>query len=143
MNVSPNKKIYIDHINRDRSDCRKRNLRLVTMQQNCMNSSVIHSSATGLRGVTFDKAKGMYIARIGLNDKRIYLGSSKNPEICAQMYNWAATIIFGEFAGELNDVPEPPEWIKRQVERKCKPYLVEAMVATQPCGFTFVNLKGA
>ena len=143
MNVTPNKKFHIDHINRNRSDCRKCNLRLVTVQQNCMNSSVIHSSATGLRGVTFDKSCGNYKARIGLNDSRIYLGSSQDPVECAQMYNWAAPIIFGEFAGELNDVPEAPEWIKRQVERKCKPYLVEAMVATQPCGFTFVNLKGA
>lgn len=85
----------------------------------------------------------MYIARIGLNDKRIYLGSSKNPEICAQMYNWAATIIFGEYAGELNDVPEAPAMVKKQVEEKCKPYLIESMIATQPCGFTSVTLKGA
>lgn len=142
MNVSPKKKIHIDHINRNRSDCRKCNLRLVTAQQNCMNSSVIQSSATGLRGVTFDKAKDMYIARIGLNDGRIHLGSSKDPVVCAQMYNCAAPIIFGKFAGELNDVPEPPEWIKKKVEKKCKPYMIEAMIATQPCGIFYAKTEG-
>lgn len=141
MNVTPNKKFHIDHINRNRSDCRKCNLRLVTAQQNSMNSSIIRSSATKLRGITFDKSSGRYKARIGLNDRRIMLGSSKDPIECAQMYNWAAPIIFGEFAGELNDVPEPPEWIKRQVERKCEPYKIEAMIAIQPCGIFYVQNK--
>lgn len=141
MNVTPNKKFHIDHINRNRSDCRKCNLRLVTAQQNSMNSSIIRSSATKLRGITFDKSSGRYKARIGLNDRRIMLGSSKDPIECAQMYNWAAPIIFGEFAGELNDVPEPPEWIKRQVERKCEAYKIEAMIAIQPCGIFYVQNK--
>lgn len=141
MNVTPNKKFHIDHINRNRSDCRKCNLRLVTAQQNSMNSSIIRSSATKLRGITFDKSSGRYKARIGLNDRRIMLGSSKDPIECAQMYNWATPIIFGEFAGELNDVPEPPEWIKRQVERKCEPYKIEAMIAIQPCGIFYVQNK--
>ena len=141
MNVTPNKKFHIDHINRNRSDCRKCNLRLVTAQQNSMNSSIIRSSATKLRGITFDKSSSRYKARIGLNDRRIMLGSSKDPIECAQMYNWATPIIFGEFAGELNDVPEPPEWIKRQVERKCEPYKIEAMIATQPCGIFYTQNK--
>jgi len=57
------------------------------------------------------------------------------------MYNWAADLIFGEFAGELNDVPEPPEWIQHHVEEKCKPYMLEAMIATQPCGISFTEPK--
>ncbi len=131
MNFEPQNKLYVDHINRNRTDCRKCNLRIVTAQQNSMNTSIIRSSATGLRGVTFDKSNKKYIARIGLNDRRIHLGSSVDPIVCAQMYNWAAPIIFGEFTGELNDVPEPPEWIKRKIEEKCKPYALEAMLATQ------------
>mgnify|MGYP002699852889 CR=1 FL=1 len=96
-----------------------------------------------LRGVTFDKRIKKYISRIGLNDKRIYLGSSVDPVICAQMYNCAAPIIFGEFAGELNNVPDPPLWIRRKIEEKCKPYMLEAAIATQPCGDFFTQSKGA
>ena len=141
-NFTPDKGFHIDHINCNRSDCRKCNLRIVTAQQNNMNTSVIRSSATGLRGVTYDKSNTKFIARIGLNDRRIHLGSSQNPVECAQMYNWAADLIFGEFAGELNDVPEPPEWIKHHVEEKCKPYMLETMIATQPCGISFTEPKG-
>ena len=131
---SENKGRFVDHIDRDISNCTKHNLRVVTYQQNSMNTSIIRSSSTGLRGVTFDKSRGRYIARIGLNDKRIYLGSSPDPIKCAQMYNWAAPIIFGEFAGELNDVPDPPAWLKHEVEERCNPYILEAAFATHPCG---------
>ncbi len=142
MKFFPQPMVYIDHINRNRSDCRKSNLRIVTTQQNNMNTSIIRSSETGLRGITFDKSIKKYIARIGLNDKRIYLGSSSDPIVCAQMYNCAAPIIFGEFAGELNDVPEPPAWIKKKIEEKCKPYMLEALIATQPYGIFYAQKKG-
>lgn len=143
FNPSENKRFVVDHINRDACDCRKSNLRIVTAQQNAMNTSIIRSSSTGLRGVTFDKKRKKYISRIGLNDKRIYLGSSVDPVVCAQMYNWAAPIIFGKFARELNDVPEPPAWIKQKIEEKCKPYMYEAAIATQSCGDFFAQSKGA
>ena len=137
LGFTPRNKTYADHINRNRLDCRKSNLRIVTAQQNSMNKSRQKNSTTGYIGVTFDKQQGRYKARIGLNDRRIQLGTSTNPVECAQMYNWAAPIVFGEFAGELNDVPVPTEWIKRHVEEKCKPYRIEAAIATQPCGFLY------
>lgn len=130
-----NNRIHVDHINRNPLDCRKSNLRIVTAQQNSMNKSRQKNNTTGFVGVTLAKSNNRYRARIGLNDKRIYLGTSCDPVICAQMYNWAAEIIFGEFAGELNDVPEPSADIKHQVEEKCKPFISEAKIAKQRVGF--------
>ena len=143
MNFSPSPKLYVDHINRKKLDCRKSNLRIVTAQQNAMNKSRQKNNTTGFVGVTFEKSQGYYKARIGLNNRRIHIGTSKNPVICAQMYNWAAIIIFGEFTGELNVVPEPSDKIKHLVEEKCKPYLLEAEVAAQPCSFLYLQRKGA
>jgi hypothetical protein len=133
FNPSENKGIQIDHINRKPYDCRKCNLHLVTYQQNSMNKSRLKNSTTGYVGVTFVKNANAYKARIGLNDKRINLGQNKSAVICAQMYNHAASLIFREYAGELNDVPEAPEWVKQKVEAKCKPYLLEAEIAVMPC----------
>lgn len=141
MGCAPDRNTHIDHINRDRTDCRRCNLRLVTAQQNCMNSSVNRSSFTGFRGVAREKS-GRFKARIGLNERRIQLGTSANPVECAQMYNWAAPLIFGQFAGELNPVPEPPDWIKIQVEARCHPYLPEAKKATQCVECVYTSLQG-
>lgn len=142
MRFEPQKKVFIDHINRNPLDCRKCNLRLVTAQQNSMNKSIQKNSTTGYAGVTFSKRSNKYRVRIGLNNKRIELGENRDPVVCAQMYNYASILLFGEFAGHKNDVPDPPEWIKQRVEEKCKPYMLEAMIATQPCGITIAQTKG-
>lgn len=143
MNFIPDSNFHIDHINRNKLDCRKSNLRIVTAQQNAMNKSRQRNNTTGFVGVTLEKSKGIYRARIGLNNRRINLGTSHNPVICAQMYNCAAKMIFRDFAGELNDVPEPTNTIKHLVEERCKPYLLEAKIATQSCSFTYQQPKGA
>lgn len=114
----------------------------MTAQQNSMNKSKQKNCTTGYIGVTFLKEKNAYNARIGLNERRIYLGQNKDPVICAQMYNYAAALIFREYAGELNDVPDAPEWVKRMIEKKCKPYLLESEIATQPCGIFYAQKKG-
>ena len=38
------------------------------------------------------------------------------------MYNIAARYLFGEYVGELNDVPDPPREIIDSVIEKCKKY---------------------
>lgn len=48
--------MVIDHLNGDKLDCRKSNLRICTQQENAKN---IH----GVKGYCFDKNRGKYIAR--------------------------------------------------------------------------------
>jgi hypothetical protein len=61
--------------------------------------------------------------KVGYNHKRIKLGSSPNDLITlAQMYNIGAQFLFGEYVGELNDVPPPSEDLVRQVMEKCQKY---------------------
>lgn len=126
--------VIIDHINRNKLDCRRSNLRFVTPQQNVMNKSLSKNNRTGYAGVFFDNKMGCYRAKIGINNQRISLGRSDNPVECAQMYNLAADMLFREFAGHHNDVPEPSEKIKKQVTEKCMPFMAAADLATQSCG---------
>lgn len=127
--------MIVDHINRNRLDCRRSNLRIVTAQQNSMNKSLQKNSTTGYAGVVYLKNKKRYRSVIGLNDRRIYLLTSKSAEECAQAYNCAADLIFGDYRGHTNDVPDPQLSLRRLIEERCRPYRYEAFAATQPCGF--------
>lgn len=63
----------IDHINRQPSDNRIANLRVVTPSQNSLNRGVQSNNRLGVKGVYADK-KGGYRAAITVNGKRHNLG---------------------------------------------------------------------
>ncbi len=65
----------IDHKNGKRDDNRICNLRLATVNQNMHNCSIRKDSTTGVKGVSFNKQIGKYIARVIVNNKRHYLGT--------------------------------------------------------------------
>lgn len=71
MDVS-DEKIKVDHINHNKSDNRKSNLRLVTDSQNSMNRTVASHNTSGVTGVS--KHNGKWVARIGIGSNRIFLG---------------------------------------------------------------------
>ncbi len=125
--------ILIDHINRVKTDCSTSNLRLVTIQQNAMNRSIGRNNTTGYVGVCHIKDKNRYIARIGLDNQYIYLGSSKDPIECAQMYNLASQFLFGEYRGHQNDVPQASLTLQKRIQDKCRPYMVASQMAKMPC----------
>lgn len=80
-------KLQLDHINGDKKDNRIVNLREVTNSQNAQN--VIRArpeSATGLRGVIFDKAKRLWRADIRINGSRKYLGYFSEKEKAHNAY---------------------------------------------------------
>ena len=128
--------ILIDHINRDKTDCRRDNLRLVTRQQNAMNRSIGRNSTSGYVGVSYVTSRRIYRAQIHLNNKSIYLGSSSDPVVCAQIYNVASEILFGLYAGHRNDVPDPSETIRNRIIEKCRPYMEASALAQLPCSIS-------
>lgn len=93
--------LTVDHINGNKLDNRKENLRLATMQENSWNRSVRGSS--GFLGVR--RAGKSWIAVIYPNLKVLSLGTYKTRELAGAAFNEAAKIIYGNFA-KLNNVPE-------------------------------------
>jgi hypothetical protein len=57
--------LEIDHINRDKLDNRKSNLRFVTHKENTFNQSVRVNNKSGIRGISYDSSRKKWIATIG------------------------------------------------------------------------------
>jgi hypothetical protein len=103
------KGINIDHINGDRLDNRRENLRFATDTQNNQNCKKRKDNISGYKGVTYTgryKIKN-WQARITYNNKTISLGLYQTKEEAALVYNIAALKLFGEFA-KLNILPSEP-----------------------------------
>lgn len=94
----------VDHINTNKLDNRRDNLRLATVAQNIRNQRLQVINTSGYKGVSITK-KGYIAARIRVNSKLIYLGNFDTLELAAQAYNDAAIKYFKEFA-RLNIIPK-------------------------------------
>ena len=98
----------VDHINGNKLDNRKDNLRICTQQQNICNRTVLNSNNTsGYRGV-FKTASDLFMASIEVNKVPQYLGTFNSAEKAALAYNRAAREHFKEYRGLLNfsDIPD-------------------------------------
>jgi len=88
----------IDHINGNRSDNRRSNLRLCSHRENLRNRGATKANTTGYKGVHLRKDTGKFQAHIKANGKRKSLGCFQTAKEAAQAYNEAAKKYFGEFA---------------------------------------------
>lgn len=97
----------IDHINRDATDDRIDNLRLATPSQNQANRKTPSNNTSGLKGVSFEKERNKWVASIGVNYKRIFLGRFDTSEEAHVCYMEAARKHNGDFA--CDGKPSPPD----------------------------------
>ncbi len=88
---------FIDHVNRDKLDNRRSNLRLVTPQQSAYN----RKGQKDYKGVSL--TEDGWIAHITVEGRQIYLGTFPSERIAAGIYNKAARDFHGEHAA-LNDL---------------------------------------
>lgn len=89
---------YGDHINHNRADNRKSNLRLATAQENARNHSVQSSNTSGIIGVSWKKDKQKWKAYITVNSKQIHCGYFGNKEDAIRARLEAEAKYYGEFA---------------------------------------------
>lgn len=83
----------VDHINGNRADNRKTNLRICTAQQNHFNRKPVNGK---LKGVSLKGER--WIAQIKINGKNHRIGSFNAPEEAALAYDMVAAENFGAFA---------------------------------------------
>ena len=76
----------VDHINRNKLDNRKENLRIVTNQQNSFNSGDYLTNTSGHKGVSWDKEKEKWEANICVDYKKKFLGYFSNKIDAAKAY---------------------------------------------------------
>lgn len=77
--------MVIDHINRDKLDNRRCNLRLIPRDANAQNRSAHRNNITGLRGVMLRKDTGKFLAHARLNGRNIRLGYYETAEEAAEV----------------------------------------------------------
>ena len=88
----------VDHVDGDKANNRISNLRVATGVQNQGNSRNPSSNKSGIKGVCWNKKMKRWVAQIGDNKRRVYLGSFLTKEEAAQAYADAARMKFGNFA---------------------------------------------
>lgn len=89
----------IDHISPDRKDDNRLiALREATRSQNMANTLAHKDSRTGVKGVTYDRRRGKYCARIMKEGKKRWLGSFDTAAAAGAAYAASASELFGEFA---------------------------------------------
>ena len=87
----------IDHINRNKRDNRRLNLRFCTRSQNNANKR----KESGFVGIRWEQDRRKWLARIGYNGRTINLGRYEDEREAALAYDKAAKEYFGDFA-QLN-----------------------------------------
>lgn len=87
-----------DHIDRDKMNNQRANLRAVTGTQNKWNRGMMRSNKSGFRGVCFAKDTGKWQAAIRINSKQVYLGQYTSPQEASRVYEEKAREVRGQYA---------------------------------------------
>lgn len=86
----------VDHINHNKLDNRRSNLRICTDEQNQANRIKNMDNTSGYKGVT--KNRRMWVARISIKGKLKHLGIFKEKIQAAKAYDYKAKELWGEYA---------------------------------------------
>lgn len=88
----------VDHINHNRLDNRRANLRVCTHAQNGRNLPLKKNNASGFAGVRWDRFRNKWSARIKVNFQEKHLGRYETIEEAISARLFAEQHYFGEFA---------------------------------------------
>lgn len=90
--------LEVDHIDGDRLNNRRSNLRPATNAQNVKNVGPRKTNRSGYKGVCWHKKSGAWAAQINVGGRRRHLGLFANKESAARVYDAWAREAHAEFA---------------------------------------------
>ena len=87
-----------DHINRNKLDNRRINLRICSNSDNLLNSSIRKNNTSGAKGVRWHKKSKKWVVEVNINYKKKHVGLFKDKIEAIKKYNEVAKKCYGEFA---------------------------------------------
>jgi hypothetical protein len=87
-----------DHINENKLDNRRENLRTATCSQNQMNKGKQKNNTSGTRGIGWHKSVKAWAANIGIGGKSTHIGYFNTKKDAEIAYKNVAQFLYGEFA---------------------------------------------
>ena len=97
--------VEVDHLNLNRLDNRRSNLRPASHSENQMNRRAHRGNKCGFKGVCENPRTGKFFAYINAKGERTYLGSYETSVQASIAYDNAASVLHREFA-RLNSETE-------------------------------------
>ncbi len=99
--MNPGPGLCVDHIDGNKRNNQRSNLRIATRRQNALNRrpKLNGCADSNYKGVAFQDGK--WRARIGVDGEQLSLGYFKSENAAARAYDHAAVLYFGEYA-QLN-----------------------------------------
>lgn len=91
----------VDHINRDKLDNRRENLRFADRTQQIANQGLTAKNTLGFKGIsimTTSAGRIRYVAKLQKQKKTVCLGNYNTPEEAAKAYDEGAKVHFGPYA---------------------------------------------
>lgn len=115
----------VDHVNRDIYDCRKNNLRIVSKSENMMNSKLSTRNKSGVKGVYYDKSRGLWKSYIKKDGKMINIGRFKDFNEAVESRFKYEINLFGDKSCYYNKDSNQYEMVYRYNDKKIRIYTDE------------------
>lgn len=98
LGLSYRDKMVIDHIDGDKLNNQRSNIRVCTVSSNMFNRGKLSNNKSGYKGVSWNKKSSAWQAQIRFNKKHKFLGLFSDPAEAHEVYCLAADLLHGEFA---------------------------------------------
>lgn len=126
---SRNNNLIIDHINGNRLDNRKCNLRIVTIQQNALNRRQDSNSKSPTKGIYWNASRSKWESKIAFNGIAVHFTRQKDIAAAAFQRYVAEKLVFREFSrtDELNKLKRLSNSLSNQEKLKISLYVINKL----------------